>query len=200
MFKLFKKKFDIPEAKLIHVFTFKSGEKLYTYDPKDIGNIHSRYQRNIREAIKYLELFAVTKETWTVTCEKVDTMIVGAIGAKDVKSKDKALLEINSIFTWFNSALKGVKTQDDALAEMFFCCFYLLEHEKPFGYNEALNEKKIALLNENLDAREFFFQNLEPLTNNGITLEYLYNTSIEQYHLLCYSTILEFDKRNKQND
>ena len=33
---------------------------------------------------------------------------------------------------------------------------------------------------------------------NSITLEYLYNTSIEQYHLLCYSTILEFDKRNQK--
>jgi hypothetical protein len=161
MFKLFKKKFDIPEAKLIHVFTFKSGEKLYTYDPKDIGNIHSRYQRNIREAIKYLELFAVTKQTWEVTCQKVDTMIVGAIGAKDVKSKDKALLEINSIFTWFNDKLNGVKTQSDALSEMYFCMFYLLEDEKPFGYNEALNDKKVALLNENLDARSFFLSNLQ---------------------------------------
>ena len=161
MFKLFKKKFDIPEAKLIHVFTFKSGEKLYTYDPKDIGNIHSRYQRNIREAIKYLELFAVTKETWVVTCEKVNTMILGAVAAKDAKSKDKALLEINSIFTWFSDKLNGVKTQNDALSEMYFCMFYLLEDEKPFGYNEALNDKKIALLNDNLDARDFFLSNLQ---------------------------------------
>ena len=163
MFKLFKrnKRNEISDIELVHVYTFKSGEKLYTYKPEDISNINYRYHRNIKETMKYLELFSLTKETWNVTVDKINELILDAVGKKDVKSKDKALLEISSTFTWFKDKLEGVKTQDEALLELYFCTFFLLEDEKAGGYSEKFNTKKKELLSTDLVARDFFLTNLQ---------------------------------------
>lgn len=166
-----RKRKKVDGIQLIHVYTFKTGEKLYTYKPEDIANVNYRYHRNIKETIKYLELFSITKETWNVTVDKMSDLILDAVGKKDIKSKDKALLDINSTFTWFKDKLEGVKVQNEALLELYFCTFFLLEDETAGGYSEKHNEKKKELLNNDLEARDFFLKNLqETLKDSQSTL------------------------------
>ena len=49
------------ELPVVHVHTFKTGERLYTYRPEDYGKISSRYYRNIQEATNYLQTFSLAK-------------------------------------------------------------------------------------------------------------------------------------------
>lgn len=149
-----------------HVYTFKTGEKLYTYDTEDFGNISYRYHRNIQETLKYLELFAVTKEQWESAIKLNKENILAAVDNPSISAKNEALLDINSSLDWFKAHLHGVKTKSESLQELFFCTFYLLENETKYGYDEEMNKKKIQLLNDDLEARDFFFRNLPETINS----------------------------------
>ena len=68
-----------------------------------------------------------------------------------------------------------------------FCMFFLLEDEAPTGYSDAFNQRKIELLNSNLEVRDFFEQseknlpNLAPLSDYDLKLQMIINKMTWKY-------------------
>ena len=144
---------------LIHVHTFKTGEKLYTYRPEDFGKISSRYYRSIQEASNYLNNFLLTKNEWESTVFKLKEIIAQSLDEKK-GNKTQALLDINSTMDWFIDKMRGMKSANEILLEQMFCMFYLLEDEVPTGYSDIHNKRKIELLNTDMEKRDFFLTSL----------------------------------------
>ena len=151
-------------------YTFKTGEKLFTYREEDLGKISSRYYRQINEAINYIQTFSVTKSQWDSAVEVISERIKDALDGGD---KTKCLLDINSTFDYFNKQMSDNKNATQIMLESLFCMFYLLEDEQEGGYSELHNARKIALLNsEDEYIRDFFLQSLKAVTDSlGITSE-----------------------------
>lgn len=155
---IFKKKSDIV---LLHVHTFSDGTKLFTYREEDLGKVSSRYYRNIMEANNYLHTFLLTKEQWTTAVNELKKRSTEALASNNKKELVQTILDINSTLDWFIEKTNTLKNANETILEMMFCMFFLLEDEVPTGYSEALNQKKIELLNENLEVRDFFLSNLK---------------------------------------
>ena len=47
-----------------------------------------------------------------------------------------------------------------------FCMFFLLEDERETGYSEVHNKRKLELLNQDPEKRDFFLSSLQQTTNN----------------------------------
>ena len=157
IFNIFKKKKK--GMSLIHVHTFATGEKLYTYRPEDFGKISSRYYRSIQEASNYLNNFLLTKNEWESTVFKLKEIIAQSLDEKK-GNKTQALLDINSTMDWFIDKMRGMKSANEILLEQMFCMFYLLEDEVPTGYSDIHNKRKIELLNTDMEKRDFFLTSL----------------------------------------
>lgn len=149
-------------------FTFKNGEKLYTYREQDFGKISSRYYRNVNEAINYIHTFALTKTQWNEAMSILENKIKDAFDGGD---KTQVLMDVKSTIDYFKFKMTENKNATQSLLEAIFCMFYLLEGEVDGGYNEVFNDKKIKLLNsEEESVRDFFFQSLkEQMGHLGIT-------------------------------
>jgi len=156
---IFKKKKKESNMSLIHVHTFKTGEKLYTYRPEDFGKLSSRYYRSIQEASNYLNNFLLTKNEWESTVFKLKEIIAQSLDEKK-GNKTQALLDINSTMDWFIDKMRGMKSANEILLEQMFCMFYLLEDEVPTGYSDIHNKRKIELLNTDMEKRDFFLTSL----------------------------------------
>ena len=176
---LFKKKSDIV---LLHVHTFSDGTKLFTYREEDLGKVSSRYYRNIMEANNYLHTFLLTKEQWTTAVNELKKRSTEALASNNNKELVQTILDINSTLDWFIEKTNTLKNANETILEMMFCMFFLLEDEVPTGYSEALNQKKIELLNENLEVRDFFLSNLKrnlpnlaPLSDYDLKLQMIIN-------------------------
>ena len=156
---IFKKKKKERNMSLIHVHTFKTGEKLYTYRPEDFGKLSSRYYRSIQEASNYLNNFLLTKNEWESTVFKLKEIIAQSLDEKK-GNKTQALLDINSTMDWFIDKMRGMKSANEILLEQMFCMFYLLEDEVPTGYSDIHNKRKIELLNTDMEKRDFFLTSL----------------------------------------
>lgn len=156
------------ELSLIYVYTFKTGERLYTYKPEDYGRVSARYNRNIQEAANYLKSFMLTEHEWknAITTLKEN-------GRKVVRGEMDAtehIMDCNSTFDWFLHKVNGLKSADEAILEFMFCMFYVLEDEKCTGYDKVYNDKKIALLNSEPEKRDFFLDSLKQNTKNSLPI------------------------------
>lgn len=158
--RLFSKK-QKRELPVLHVYTFKSGEQLFTYRQEDFGKVSSRYYRNIMEATNYLQTFLLTKNEWESAVNGCKNIITNSLDSTNMKDRTQALIDINSTFDWFISKAQGLKNTNEIILEIMFCMFYILEEEKETGYSEIYNKKKVDLLNSEPDTRDFFFQNLK---------------------------------------
>lgn len=154
------------ELKLIFVHTFKTGERLYTYRPEDYGKISSRYYRNIQEATNYLQTFSLAKNEWEAAVTGCKNLIADALESINMQDRTKALLDINSTFDWFLTKVTGLKNANETILEFMFCMFFLLEDERETGYSEVHNKRKLELLNQDTEKRDFFLSSLQQTTNN----------------------------------
>lgn len=154
------------ELPVIHVHTFKTGERLYTYRPEDYGKISSRYYRNIQEATNYLQTFSLAKNEWEAAVAGCKNIIADALESTNVQDRTKALLDINSTFDWFLTKVTGLKNANETILEFMFCMFFLLDDERETGYSEVHNKRKIELLNQDTEKRDFFLSSLQQTTNN----------------------------------
>ena len=161
----FKKKKKEIERKfsLIHVYTFPTGEKLYTYKAEDWGNISSRYYRNVQESIKYLQTFLLTKNEWESAVKKCKELCKEAVKKRD---NTEDVMQVYNSLDWFERKMVEARTSNEIVLEMLFCMFYLLEDEQEFGYSPIHNEKKIELLNQNIEMKDFFLTNLKKVSND----------------------------------
>ena len=153
------------ELELIHVHTFRTGDKLYTYKPEDLGKAHSRYYRDIQEALNYIKTFALTKSEWTASIEAMKKSIKSATNGGD---KAQALLDINTTLDYFDSKASGLKNSSETLYDSLFCMFYILEDENEMGYNKVFNQKKLELLDGEPEMRDFFFKSLKSVMDSSI--------------------------------
>lgn len=151
---------------LIHVHTFATGEKLYTYKEEDWGNISSRYYRGIQEYAKYIHSFNLTKNEWE---SAVDNCLNICVNAVQKKNNVEDIMQVHNSLLWFKDKMNGIKTANEAELEFIFCMFFVLEDEVETGYSPIHNEKKIELLNQNLELRDFFLQKVKQIAKDLLT-------------------------------
>ena len=154
------------ELPVIHVHTFKTGERLYTDRTEDYGKISSRYYRNIQEATNYLQTFSLAKNEWEAAVTGCKNIIADALESTNMQDRTKALLDINSTFDWFLTKVTGLKNANETILEFMFCMFFLLDDERETGYSEVHNKRKLELLNQDPEKRDFFLSSLQQTTNN----------------------------------
>ncbi len=163
----FKKKQDIS---LVLAYEFSNGRKLYTYKEEDLGKVSSRYYRNLMEANNYLTTFALTKEQWTTAIIELQERFKNSLANGSKEELVQSILDANNTMSWFREKTENIKGANETILELMFCMFYLLEEEEPTGYNERLNEEKIALLNKDLEVRDFFLSSLKKNLTNYIPI------------------------------
>lgn len=163
--KLFKKR-QKRELPLEFVYEFKTGDKIYTYRAEDFGKISSRYYRNVQECSNYLQTFALTKNEWEGAMGTLKGICLGALESSNKADLIKAITDVTSTIDWFTAKANGLKGSSEAILEMLFCMFYVLEDERETGYNEAHNKHKIDLLNSEPEMRDFFLTSLLERMNN----------------------------------
>lgn len=172
--KLFKKKEK--DLSLIHVHTFKGGQMLYTYRQEDWGNIANRYYTAIQSHLAHVEIFGMTKAKFEATIKMVREKSMEAIETSDFKAYANFAVTMHSIADMWEADMKTHKTVNQDLIDSMFCCFYLLDSETKFGYNEENNKKKLALIETEPEMREVFFSQVKT------TLESWLLTSEQDIH------------------
>lgn len=166
LINIFKRNKVQRKLSLIHVHTFATGEKLYTYKEEDWGNISSRYYRGIQEYAKYIHSFNLTKNEWE---SAVDNCLNICVNAVQKKNNVEDIMQVHNSLLWFKDKMNGVKTANEAELEFIFCMFFVLEDEVETGYSPIHNEKKIQLLNQNLELRDFFLQKVKQIAKDLLT-------------------------------
>lgn len=163
LINIFKRNKVQRKLSLIHVHTFATGEKLYTYKEEDWGNISSRYYRGIQEYAKYIHSFNLTKNEWE---SAVDNCLNICVNAVQKKNNVEDIMQVHNSLLWFKDKMNGIKTANEAELEFIFCMFFVLEDEVETGYSPIHNEKKIQLLNQNLELRDFFLQKVKQIAKD----------------------------------
>ena len=174
---LLRKK-DMQDIPLIHVHTFKTGEKLYTYSQEHYGAIASRYFYALNSALNYLTMYGTDKETVKRFFDTIQDKIKSILNSKDVQDNALAintLIEFQKSYVFDKTALQ-LKYQ-----EILFTMFYLLEDEIAGGYNEAFNAKKLELINKDAKMRDVFFSSVQSIAKDlDIILEVSTEEMIKQ--------------------
>ena len=159
---LFRKK-DSRKIPLIHVHTFKSGEKLYTYSKEYYGSIASRHYYALNEALNYITMYGADKKTvekfFDTILDKNKQVISG------INILDNAL-SINTLIEFQKSYIFGKTSLQLKYQEMLFCMFYLLEDEIEGGYSDVFNEKKLSLINKDQEMRDVFFSSVQTIAKD----------------------------------
>lgn len=163
LINIFKRNKVQRKLSLIHVHTFATGEKLYTYKEEDWGNISSRYYRGMQEYAKYIHSFNLTKNEWE---SAVDNCLNICVNAVQKKNNVEDIMQVHNSLLWFKDKMNGIKTANEAELEFIFCMFFVLEDEVETGYSPIHNEKKIELLNQNLELRDFFLQKVKQIAKD----------------------------------
>jgi hypothetical protein len=166
LINIFKRNKVQRKLSLIHVHTFATGEKLYTYKEEDWGNISSRYYRGMQEYAKYIHSFNLTKNEWE---SAVDNCLNICVNAVQKKNNVEDIMQVHNSLLWFKDKMNGIKTANEAELEFIFCMFFVLEDEVETGYSPIHNEKKIELLNQNLELRDFFLQKVKQIAKDLLT-------------------------------
>lgn len=148
---------------LIFVHRFPNGESLYTYRPEDYTEIAYRHYEQITELQRYIQAFGLTPFEFNAGLEQLREQSKAALDGKD---KTEAILQTIRFCDHFQKRAKELKTNLEALNEMTFCMFYVLEDEPPCTWSPVHNERKLQLLKENPDVRAFFFTILQSFSSS----------------------------------
>lgn len=150
----------IPKVKrtlnLIHVYTFKDGTNIYTYDDSDLATISGRYIKMLQQNQKFLYEFGITKEIATKWDKANEDLIndwkEGKRKPGDVLMNLAKLYEEKKEFYKYNGSLWEEQW------EILFTMFFVLDGEDEMQFSDAENKRKIDLLRGcTEEEREFFF-------------------------------------------
>lgn len=186
---IFKRKEQIAGKKipLDLVYTFASGEKLYTYQQSNYGYISSRYWKAINEQLNYLTMYSLDKNTWSSAIDKMQQVCTDIV----TTGNTKLAMDIYSALD-YQKAIPMQKTAVQLkLHEVLFCMFFLLDSEIEGGYNEAMNAKKLELLNADPIAKDNFFFHVSEILKN---LEISFQVDMPQ----MIAQIIELQKQSIQ--
>lgn len=162
MFGRFRKRVKelISYAGLEYVGKFKDGTMIYTYKADDLHNINYRYYENVQEILNALLLFKLGKSEANVFFNGVSELVMNAIDAPEIRKKNEALIEIKKRVEAIKHSQQNSISLTNKEFELMYCSFFVIDGEEPFGYNKAMNERKIQLLNENPEMKDFFLSTL----------------------------------------
>lgn len=154
---------------LTEVYTFKTGEKLYTYRQSDYGFISSRYWRGINERLNYITMYSLDKDNWLAFVDVIEQRQLEIMNGGD---PIKLAADTYAALQQHKANPMNKTSVQLKMHEVLFCMFFLLEEEIEGGYNEAMNQKKMDLLNNDEEAKDnFFFHVDQILTNLQISYE-----------------------------
>jgi hypothetical protein len=167
----FKKKALVRKVPLTKVHTFKDGTNLYTYNENSFLELSSRYYQAIQLEMVHLEILHQTKKQWDNLKNRViEACLDGIENIDNRRNSIDQFTQIKSAFEYFDGAMNQTKSSSQRLTEMFFCMFFLIDDEIELGYNEAVNDKKLALINSDIEAKEIFFCQVEKILNGFLPL------------------------------
>lgn len=143
---------------LIHIDTFPSGEKLFTYRVEDLHHINYRHYQTISEINAYLEAFGQLPYEWKIAMKEMKESNMNAID--NPKERSKTLVDNVKFIDHFMNSVNGIRDQNTTLEDEMLCMFYVLENEDELKFDLVANEKKKKLFAENPDMRAFFLSRL----------------------------------------
>lgn len=159
---IFKKKKEVKpyerKLPLIHVDTFPSGEKIYTYRTEDLHHISFRHYQAISEINAYLSAFGQLPYEWKIALKESKDEVFR--GLSNPKKAHEALHEIGKRIDHFETLTQGLRDTNTELEDEMLCMFYVLENENELGHDRIMNEKKKELFRQNPSMRAFFLSNL----------------------------------------
>lgn len=190
LLNLFRKK-DKRKIPLIHVHTFKTGEKLYTYSKEHYGSIASRYYYALNKALNYITMYGTDEQTvkrFFDTLQDKLKLILSGQNIQDNALSINTLVEFQKAYVFDKTSLQ-LKYQ-----EMLFCMFYLLKDEIEGGYSDVFNAEKLKLINADSEMRDVFFSSVQNIAKD---LDIILEISTEQM-ITQTVKLLEMQSQNIQ--
>ena len=154
MFKRFRKKIQKVKEGMILAYTFKSGERLWTYPEDKIQFVCIAHENQTNEYKNFLMVLNQSLHESKILASKI------VQNMENILSGDNVVKNATETITLVNYQLslpRKITEIENELKEVLFCMFFVTDDEVPYTYNEFENAKKIRLLNENLEQKAKFF-------------------------------------------
>ena len=154
MFKKFRKKIQKVKEGMILAYTFKSGERLWTYPEDKIQFVCIAHENQTNEYKNFLMVLNQSLHESKILASKI------VQNMENILSGDNVVKNATETITLVNYQLslpRKITEIENELKEVLFCMFFVTDDEVPYTYNEFENAKKIRLLNENLEQKAKFF-------------------------------------------
>ena len=178
MYKNIFRKKDKRSIPLIHVHTFKSGEKLYTYSKEHYGTIASRYWYALNQALNYITMYGQDERSVKSALANIQDLVQKMTLGQDIQKNG---FDANTNIEFLKSYVGNKTSLQLKYQEMLFCMFYLLEDEIEGGYSDAFNAKKLELINKDIEMRDVFFSSVQTIAKDlDIILEVSTEEMIKQ--------------------
>jgi len=170
---LFRKK-DLRSIPLIHVHTFKTGEKLYTYSKEHYGTIASRYWYALNRALNYITMYGQDEHSVRMALDKIQKNIQDMTVGLNIQQNG---FDANTSIEFLKSYVMNKTALQLKYQEILFTMFYLLEDEIEGGYSDSFNAKKLELINKDAKMRDVFFSSVQTIAKD---LDIILETSTEE--------------------
>ena len=154
MFKRFRKKIQKVKEGMILAYTFKSGERLWTYPEDKIQFVCIAHENQTNEYKNFLMVLNQSLHESKILASKI------VQNMENILSGDNVVKNATETITLVNYQLslpRKITEIENELKEVLFCMFFVTDDEVPYTYNEFENAKKIRLLNEDLEQKAKFF-------------------------------------------
>ena len=154
MFKKFRKKIQKVKEGMILAYTFKSGERLWTYPEDKIQFVCIAHENQTNEYKNFLMVLNQSLHESKILASKI------VQNMENILSGDNVVKNATETITLVNYQLslpRKITEIENELKEVLFCMFFVTDDEVPYTYNEFENAKKIRLLNEDLEQKAKFF-------------------------------------------
>ena len=154
MFKKFRKKIQKVKEGMILAYTFKSGERLWTYPEDKIQFVCIAHENETNEYKNFLMVLNQSLHESKILASKIVQNMENILnGDNVVKNATETITMVN----YQLSLPRKITEIENELKEVLFCMFFVTDDEVPYTYNEFENAKKIRLLNEDLEQKAKFF-------------------------------------------
>lgn len=141
---------------LEYVYTFKTGESIYTFSDDDLASMSSRHYEKLKQDIKFLKEYGMTKERKDMYISKL--VEIASKGVNNEIKQGEALSQILNLVQEFE---RQYNTEIDIHDQMWldmYCMFFILDSENELEFSESQNKKKKELLKKATEEeRELFF-------------------------------------------
>ena len=182
---------------LIKVHTFKDGTNLYQYPEDKIQFVAIAHEQAINEYRNFLFLLNQTMHEAKILGSKLIDIEHQKLNGGDL---GKLCTDTIALINYQLGLPKQITEAESKLKELLFCMFFITENEEPYTFNEYENERKIALINEDAEAKARFFFALTEYAKTLInTFKALEKTYTEEIKAQIKQLALQNISNNKMN-